>query len=149
MFELIKLQNADVLCLQEFHTSTDSNFYNNIKPIQEELGYPYYFFSFDNDGDRHYYSSIIFSRFPIVDTGRIRYPRPSLPDVLLQTDLKINGDTIRVFTTHLQSLQFGRKEYDKIDQIKNARDSLMLNTRNILSKLKKVFLPEHTGRYCA
>ena len=74
MFELIKQQDADVLCLQEFHTSTDSAYYDNIKPIQEELGYPYYYFSFDNDGDNHYYSSIIFSRYPIIDTGRIRYP---------------------------------------------------------------------------
>lgn len=139
MFDLIKQQNADVLCLQEFHTSTDSSFYDNIKPIQEQLSYPYYYFSFDNDGDKHYYSSIIFSRYPIIDTGRIRYPRPTLPDVLLHTDLKINNDTIRVFTTHLQSLQFGRKDYERIDKIANARDSLLANSRNILSKLKKGF----------
>ena len=139
MFDLIKQQNADVLCLQEFHTSTDSAYYDNIAPIQQELGYPYYYFSFDNDGDRHYYSSIIFSRYPIIDTGRIRYPRPTLPDVLLHTDLKVNGDTIRIFTTHLQSLQFGRKDYERINKIKNARDSLMANSRNIISKLKKGF----------
>lgn len=139
MFEQIRQQNADVLCLQEFHTSIDSSYYDNIKPIQQELGYPYYYFSFDNDGDNHYYSSIIFSRFPIIDTGKIRYPRPTLPDVLLHTDLKVNNDTIRVFTTHLQSLQFGRRDYDKLDKIANARDSLLANTRNIAAKLKKGF----------
>jgi endonuclease/exonuclease/phosphatase family metal-dependent hydrolase len=139
MFELIRQQEADVLCLQEFHTSIDSAYYDNIKPIQQELGYPYYYFSFDNDGDNHYYSSIIFSRYPIIDSGKIRYPRPSLPDVLLHTDLKVNNDTIRVFTTHLQSLQFGRKDYNRIDRIANARDSLLANSRSILSKLKKGF----------
>ncbi len=139
MFDLIKQQNADVLCLQEFHTSTNPEYYDNITPIQQELGYPYYYFSFDNDGDNHYYSSIIFSRYPIIDTGKIRYPRPSLPDVLLHTDLKINGDTIRVFATHLQSLQFGKKDYQRLDKIKNARDSLLSNSRSILSKLKKGF----------
>ncbi|MEI9946944.1 MAG: endonuclease/exonuclease/phosphatase family protein [Chitinophagaceae bacterium] len=60
MMELIQQQNADVLCLQEFHTSTDPSYYNNIIAVKK-LGYPYYYFSFDNDGDRHYYSSIIFS----------------------------------------------------------------------------------------
>ena len=139
MFELIRQQDADVLCLQEFHTSIDSAYYDNIKPIQLELGYPYYYFSFDNDGDNHYYSSIIFSRYPIIDSGKIRYPRPSLPDVLLHTDLKVNNDTIRVFTTHLQSLQFGRKDYNRIDRIANARDSLLANSRTILSKLRKGF----------
>ena len=139
MFDLIKQQDADVVCLQEFHTSTDSSYYDNITPIQKQLGYPYYYFSFDNDGDNHYYSSIIFSRHPIVDTGRIRYPRPSLPDVLLHADVKVDNDTIRIFTTHLQSLQFGRGDYERLDKIKNARDSLMANSRNILSKLKKGF----------
>ncbi len=139
MFEQIKQQNADVLCLQEFHTSTNPDYWDNITPIQQELGYPYFYFSFDQDGDNHYYSSIIFSRYPIIDSGRIRYPRPTLPDVLLHTDLKVGKDTIRVFNTHLQSLQFGRKDYERLDKIKNARDSLLANSRSILSKLKKGF----------
>lgn len=139
MFELIRQQEADILCLQEFHTSTDSDYYDNIKPIQQELGYPYYYFSFDNDGDNHYYSSIIFSRYPIVDSGKVRYPRPTLPDVLLHIDVKINNEIVRFFTTHLQSLQFGRKDYKRIDGIANARDSLLANSRSILSKLKKGF----------
>jgi endonuclease/exonuclease/phosphatase family metal-dependent hydrolase len=137
MFDLIKQQNADVLCLQEFHTSTSPDFYDNIAPIQKELGYPYYFFSFDEDGDQHYYSSIIFSRFPIIDSGKVRYPRPSHPDVLLEADIKFNNDTVRIFTTHLQSLQFGRKDYAALYKIKTGEDSLVTNSRSILSKMKK------------
>ncbi len=137
MFELIKKQDADVLCLQEFHTSTNPVFYDNIEPIQKELGYPYYYFSFDEDGDQHYYSSIIFSRYPIIDSGKIRYPRPTLPDVLLQVDLKVNNDTIRVYTTHLQSNQLGKKEYESLEKIKSGDDSLVSNSKNILSKMRK------------
>ena len=139
MLDQLKQQNADVLCLQEFHTSLNTDYYDNITPIQQELGYPYFYFSFDQDGDNLYYSSIIFSRYPIIDSGKIRYPRPTLPDVLLHTDLKIGNDTIRVFTTHLQSLQFGRKDYERLNEIKNARDSLLANSKTILSKLKKGF----------
>jgi endonuclease/exonuclease/phosphatase family metal-dependent hydrolase len=139
MFDLIKQQNADVLCLQEFHTSTLPDFYDNITPIQKELGYPYFFFSFDTDGDNLFYSSIIFSRFPIIDSGMIRYPRPTLPDVLIHADIKVNNDTIRIYTTHLQSLQFGRTDYQRLNKIENVEDSLLYNSRNILSKLKKGF----------
>lgn len=136
MMELIKQQDADILCLQEFHTSTDSAFYNNIVPVQQ-LGYPYYYFSFDGDGDKHYNSSVIFSRYPIIDSGIIRYPRPTLPEVLLQADIRINEDTIRVYTTHLQSLRFGKEDYRKIDEIKGVDDSLLSNSRTIFSKLKR------------
>jgi endonuclease/exonuclease/phosphatase family metal-dependent hydrolase len=139
MFELLRQQNADVLCLQEFHTSVDTNYYNNIIPIQKELGYPYFFFSFDEDGDDHYYSSIIFSRYPFADTGRIRYPRPSLPEVLIYADIKFNKDTVRVYTTHLQSLQFGIKDYKRIGKITSGEDSLIENSRNILGKIKRGF----------
>lgn len=139
MFDLIRQQDADVLCLQEFHTSTDSNYYDNITPIQKDLGYPYYYFSFDNDGDRHYYSSIIFSRYPFIDTGRVRFPRPTLPDVLLYADIKKGEDTIRVYTTHLQSNQLGKYDYDRIRKIRTGEDSLVANSKSILGKIRKGF----------
>jgi len=136
MFDLIKQQNADVLCMQEFHTSTIPEFYDNITPVKE-LGYPYFYFSFDTDGDNLFYSSIIFSRYPIIDSGFIRYPRPTLPDVLLHADIKVNGDTVRVYTTHLQSLQFNRKDYERLNKIAGIQDSLLLNSRNIISKMRR------------
>jgi len=139
MFDLIKQQDADVICLQEFHTSTLPEFYDNITPIQKDLGYPYFFFSFDTDGDNLFYSSIIFSRYPILDSGMMRYPRPSLPDVLLHADIKFNNDTVRIYTTHLQSLQFNRKDYQRLNRIENVQDSLLYNSKNILSKIRKGF----------
>src|SRR5215213_739565 len=45
MMDLLKGQEADVLCLQEFFTSTDSIYYNNLKYVMKEIGYPYYYFS--------------------------------------------------------------------------------------------------------
>ena len=137
MFDLIKEQNADVLCLQEFQTSINPEFYENIRPIREKLGYPYYYFSYDEDGDMHYYSSIIFSRFPIVDTARVRFPRPSLPEVLLQADLLVGKDTVRIYTTHLQSFQLGPQDYRRIEAIKSGEDSLISHSRNIFSKWKR------------
>lgn len=139
MLALLKQQNADILCLQEFHTATKAEFYNNIEPIQNELGYPYFYFVYDLDGDQLYYSSIIFSRFPIIDTGVIRYPRPSLPEVLIHADIKRGKDTFRVYTTHLQSVQLGLKDYEHIDKIAGPKDSLVSNSKNILSKVRKGF----------
>ena len=137
MMELIRQQNADVICLQEFFHSLDSAWYQNLNYIRDNLNYPYWFFSHDVDGDVHYTGSIIFSRFPIIDSGMIRYPRPTLPEALIHVDIKLNDDTIRVYTTHLQSLQFGKKDYERIGNIENVEDSLLANSRTILSKIKK------------
>jgi endonuclease/exonuclease/phosphatase family metal-dependent hydrolase len=136
MLELIRQQNADVLCFQEFQTSRHPDYYDNIRPIQE-MGYPYYYFSFDEDGDLQYYSSVIFSRYPILDTAKVRFPRPSLPEVLLQADLLVGSDTVRVFTTHLQSFQLNPKDYQRIEKIKSGQDSVISHSRNIFSKWKR------------
>ena len=137
MMNLIKQQNADVLCLQEFHTSIAPEYYNNIEYIQKELDYPYFYFSYVVDTKDHWYSSIIFSRLPMIDTGKIYYPKPGITEVLLHADLKFNNDTIRLFNTHLQSVLFEKKDYQKIERIEHADDSLLHNSRSIFSKLKK------------
>jgi endonuclease/exonuclease/phosphatase family metal-dependent hydrolase len=137
MMELIRQQNADILCFQEFFHSFDTLYYPNIDYIRDSLKYPFWFYSHDIDGDKHFTGSIIFSRFPILDSGLIRYPRPTLPDALMHADIKIGRDTIRVYTTHLQSLQFGKNDYEKISNIESANDSLLANSKSIGSKIRK------------
>jgi endonuclease/exonuclease/phosphatase family metal-dependent hydrolase len=136
MMDLIKQQNADIVCLQEFFHSLDTAWYQNINYITNRLNYPFHYFSRDKDGDRHFTGSIIFSRYPIIDSGIIRYPRPTLPDALIHADIRIDTGIIRVYTTHLQSLQFGKSDYEMIDQIKEA-DNTVSNSRTIFSKLKR------------
>jgi endonuclease/exonuclease/phosphatase family metal-dependent hydrolase len=136
MMELIKHQNADIFCMQEFFHSNDSSWYPNLPFIQNRFNYPYSYYSHDNDGDKHFIGSVIFSRFPIIDSGMVRYPRPSLPEALMYADIKVNDDTIRVFTTHLQSLQFKKNDYERIDRLKGAEGEVLSDSRTIFSKLK-------------
>ena len=137
MLELIRQQDADILCFQEFFHSFDSTYYPNIDYIRDNFNYPYWFYSHDVDGDNHYTGSIILSRYPIIDSGMIRYPRPTLPDALVHADIKINDDTIRVYNTHLQSLQFGKEDYERISKIKEAEEGMVSNSRTIFSKIKR------------
>jgi len=137
MMELLKQQNADVLCLQEIHTSIAPAYYNNIDYIQKELGYPYFYFTYEIDTKDHWYSSIIFSRLPMIDTGRVYYPKPGITEVLIHADLKFNNDTVRVFTTHLQSVLFEKSDYDKIEKLEHVDEGFVSNSRSIFSKLKK------------
>ena len=137
MMELIAEQNADIFCMQEFFHSNDSAWYPNLAYIKNHFNYPYHYYSHDNDGDNHFIGSIIFSRYPIIDSGMVRYPRPSLPEALMHADIKVNDDTIRVYTTHLQSLKFQKADYEKIGRIKDAEGEVMSDSRTIFSKLKR------------
>jgi endonuclease/exonuclease/phosphatase family metal-dependent hydrolase len=137
MMDLIKEQNADILCMQEFFTSTDPQNYNNLKYIMKELGYPYYYYSWDSDGYLQWMGQVIFSRYPFVDSGMIRFPKPSMQEALLHADIVFNSDTIRIYTTHLQSVQFRKKDYEKIEKIKDRDTGIVENSKSIFTKLKK------------
>src|SRR5258705_3037743 len=137
MMDLIQKQDADIFCMQEFFHSNDSAWYPNLVYIQSHFNYPYHYYSHDVDGDNHFIGSIIFSRYPIIDSGMVRYPRPSLPEALMHCDIKVNDDTIRVFTTHLQSHQLYKSDYEKIDRIKDAGGELISDSKTMISKLQR------------
>lgn len=137
MMEQIKAIDADVLCMQEFFHSNAVGWYDNLVYIARQMNYPYHYYSHDDDGDKHFIGNVIFSRFPIIDSGLVRFPRPSLPETLMHADIVAKGDTFRVFTTHLQSVQLARTDYDRIDHIKGGDSGLIDNSKAIFSKLRK------------
>jgi len=139
MMEQLRQQNADIICMQEFYTAEREDYYDNISYIQKNLNYPYYYFDYREDGYRQYFSSVIFSRLPIIDSGIYIYPRPSSSEALLHIDIKLNNDTIRIFTSHLQSVHFQKKDYERIDEIRNYDEGIVSNSKTIFSKLKKGF----------
>jgi len=144
MLEFIGRQQADVLCLQEFYEPlTRHGLESNITYIQSQLHYPYYYFSRDYTHPGLYAAGvIIFSRFPIVDSSLHIFQRPNglrTTESLISADILAGEDTIRVFTTHLQSVLFGSKEYRDLEIIKNVDDSIVDASRSIVRKLRDAF----------
>jgi endonuclease/exonuclease/phosphatase family metal-dependent hydrolase len=145
MMEFIGSQQADVLCLQEFYDShIPRENAANLSYIQQRLHYPYYFFSRDYGRPDGPYQAgvIIFSRYPIVDSQLIRYRHPDglhATESLIAADIRIGDDTLRIFTTHLQSVLFRSKDFHDIDIIKNVDDSILEASRSIVKKLRYAY----------
>jgi endonuclease/exonuclease/phosphatase family metal-dependent hydrolase len=126
--------------MQEFFHSKDSIYYDNITQVMKELGFPYYYYAWDNDGYLQWVGQIIFSKLPIVDSGMIRFLKPAIPESLIHADVVFNKDTIRIYTTHLQSVQFKKADFERIEQIKKTEGEVVENSKNIFSKLKRGFI---------
>jgi endonuclease/exonuclease/phosphatase family metal-dependent hydrolase len=137
MMDQIKEQAADVLCMQEFFTSTDTAYYNNLQHLLKEVGYPYYYFAWRNDGDRQWFGNAIFSRYPIVDSGKINFPHELYPETLLHADIAFHKDTIRVYTTHLASLRFKKEDYETIEDIKDKQTVAIQSSKGIFGKVRR------------
>jgi len=148
MMEFIGQQDADVVCLQEFYESRrPKDQASNIAFIQNRFHYPYYVFSRDYGRSDGYESGvIIFSRFPITDSSIMPYSKTDevkATESLISADIRIEKDTLRIFTTHLQSVLFRSKDFHDIEIIKNVEDSILDASRSIARKLRYAF--RHRG----
>ena len=137
---LLLKQNADVLCLQEFnHSYTQGPQADNIDLFTAQ--YPYYFYSRDYDKENGFYTagSIIFSRFPILDSGKIRYPG-RIAESFIYVDIKAGSDTIRIYTVHLQSYRFTGSDYLEMQRLKEEDNNALSSSRSLIQKMKEAFI---------
>jgi endonuclease/exonuclease/phosphatase family metal-dependent hydrolase len=139
MLELVGKQDADILCFQEFYEPADST-RSNIRYIQKQLNFPYFFFSkdFHNHINKYETGIIIFSKYPIVSSHRTYFKSESFQktESLIAADINVHGNMIRVFTTHLQSVLFKQKDFRNVEIVRNAEDSILQASRSLAKKLK-------------
>ena len=133
---IMKLE-PDVICLQEFnHSDKTDGSGDNLSLFKRN--YPYHYFPGDYKRAESGYRSgcVIFSKYPIADTGRIKYP---VAESLIYADIVKGSDTIRVFTTHLQSFKFGKSDYANMDKIRDQDPETLAASKSIFRKMKLAF----------
>jgi len=142
IFETIGAENPDVICFQEFYSDTTKNF-NTIKRLQK-MGYRHYIFAKElilRNTDE--WGIATFSKFPITHSEELLRQRdPSFyrkfPYKCIYTDIQTKEKTFRIFNVHLQSVHFGKNEYEVIDNIKK-NDIEESATKTLLKKLQVGF----------
>ena len=144
MMDLIKKQDADVLCLEEFYDFINPhNFEPNILTIIN-MGYTYHYFVATEYNKNDYESGVaIFSKYPMIDSASFSFKKNNRGEHLLYTDIKAEDKTFRIFATHLQSVHFGEKEYESLSNLKHAHESGFSDSRTIVSKLKKGYVSRY------
>ncbi|MFN3664636.1 MAG: endonuclease/exonuclease/phosphatase family protein [Sediminibacterium sp.] len=127
----------DVVCLQEFNHKEGHN------PETDNLSlfkktYPFNHFSKDyqRDGGEYQSGCIIFSKYPIIATGKVKYP---VAESLIYADLLKGDDTIRIFNTHLQSFKFKDTDYSDLEKIREQDDEGLKASKNIVKKMRLAF----------
>lgn len=139
IFAAIQASGADVVCLQEYGQFESPKLGRSYLQQMAKMGYSEYVLSRDYSRVNYSYSSgvAIFSRYPIV--GKERMPYRSSAESLLQADVKFGKDTIRFFTTHLQSYKFSALELEEIEKIKDKSKPALRESKSILSKMQRAF----------
>lgn len=120
--EFVSRESPDILCLQEFHASDSAT----VNRILKFLPYRYSTFQ----GNRTCDGDITFSRYPIVNSGFIKF-KDSI-NKCIWCDVRINDVTVRVYNCHLQSTSFSfagtlkriTKKEEFTDEVKSVHERL-------------------------
>ncbi|SEW08760.1 Metal-dependent hydrolase, endonuclease/exonuclease/phosphatase family [Chitinophaga arvensicola] len=141
MFAMIKKQALDIACFQDFYTSEKKNDFNNREDISREMELPYRYFSsdFNRDGMQHW-GSIIYSRFPIIASDKVKMSVGPRSESLIYADIVKDDDTLRIINMHLESYRFNEKDYSAIRKIKNQEDTGLKATKSIIQKMREAYI---------
>jgi endonuclease/exonuclease/phosphatase family metal-dependent hydrolase len=139
IFNFIRSEHPDVICLQEFFTNKDSDFSpERLKVLFGETPYSHIEYSLkksENTG----FGIATFSRYPIVGRGVINFD--GSPNLSIFTDILFNKDTIRIFNNHLQSINLRANNYAFLDSLQIRYDEKQLKElQDLSSKLKQAYI---------
>ncbi len=121
--DFINNQNPDILCIQEFSSSSN-------KIDLRVYKYKYLLKS----GNKIKTAQAIFSKFPIIESGDIVFPNSNNNAVF--ADVKKGKDTIRVYNIHLESLKIS-PDVTEINEGKNDIDQP--KTQKIIKRISSAF----------
>jgi endonuclease/exonuclease/phosphatase family metal-dependent hydrolase len=138
MFEEIKKSQADILCFQEFFESRNLAMFDATIPVFKKMGYPYHYnvpsYSEAKDSEL---GMVIFSKYPITNTGIHDFGDEESAQQLIYTDIEVNHQMVRIFTIHLQSVRFGHREYQSLREIARSEKNGLKDSKTIVGKLKR------------
>ncbi len=126
IFEFLKKEDADIICLQEFyHSDTIVNNYefNTLDSLIRILNTSNYHVEYTTNlrGTDHW-GIITLSKYPIVGKGVVHFQYKS-DNACIYTDIKRNKKTVRVYNTHLASIRLEKHDYKAIQGIYDNKPS--------------------------
>ncbi len=142
LMNLIKNENPYILCLQEYRDDWWNKDDNTSKILKLGHFQDYVFQSyFPVKSNRKAMGIALFSQYPIIAKSELRAGSRL---IAVFADLLITGDTIRVFSMHLQSNAFQKEDYELVEGLmepgKPINSDLEVNSRKLAWKMRKAFI---------
>lgn len=108
----INAEDPDIICFQEFHPQRGL-----VEKIKKNGNYEEAIFK-----DRP--NLVIYSKYPILDKGLLL--KDSELNNILYADINVNGDTIRVYSAHLESMGINPDKIQNPDGIRHEYESVKM-----------------------
>lgn len=129
-------EKRNLVCLQEFYVN--ERFGED--DMRRKLRMNSHICYSKGDGQKTSFGIATFSRFPIVRRGELRFTDTN--NGCIYTDITVNGDTIRVYNVHLQSIRLQEHHLQFIQNVGSGaiRDVANAETTDIARRLQGAFI---------
>ncbi|SMO87477.1 Metal-dependent hydrolase, endonuclease/exonuclease/phosphatase family [Saccharicrinis carchari] len=137
IYDFIKEQNPDVLCVQEFYINNKKTQHseNNILSKFKQFKYKHLEYNIKTHSGKKY-GLATFSKYPITHQKPLLFENTT--NFSIQTDIEVKGQRIRVFNNHLESVRLKQENYNFIDSLEFKSDKERAKgAYDILKKLNK------------
>ena len=142
IFELIRKESPDIICLQEFY-SDDSRKFDVLDTLIKLQKAKYYHVDYFKSRWRvQHWGVATMSSYPIINKQRVQFIN-SENNYLIYTDILFKKDTIRIFNIHYESIRLGKEDLLFVSDLTNNRTEnkdLTDKTKKIYWKLKSAFI---------
>jgi endonuclease/exonuclease/phosphatase family metal-dependent hydrolase len=139
IFDLLKSESSDIVCMQEFYNSDKGHFRNLDTLVKfQKAKYSHVEYQVSLRGTDHW-GMATFSSYPIVNRGHIDFNTFG-NNSCMYTDIQVEEDTIRIYNVHLQSMHFSNNDYKFMEALLDIKDlSELEGTKSIFRRLKWAF----------
>jgi endonuclease/exonuclease/phosphatase family metal-dependent hydrolase len=132
MLQVIKNEDPDVICLQEFYSDDKTNRQQKIIELQHTLDYVV------SDKKKTGYSGVaIFSKYPIISKGYVDVH--SAHQKCLYADIVKGRDTVRVYCVHLASVHLNNDDYQILKNFDLKEEEDITDVTGIGSKFLRAY----------
>ncbi len=142
IFDFLKEENAEIVCLQEFFYNKSHHFKTSDTIIQFiDAKNVHTEFTSKNDSNYFYFGAATFSKYPIINRGKIEFENKT-DNICIYSDIIKNKDTIRIYNIHLESIKLSKEDENFYSDFSNNKEQekLKKGSLKIFAKLKRAFI---------
>jgi endonuclease/exonuclease/phosphatase family metal-dependent hydrolase len=139
ILELIKEQQPDIIGIQEYFTRKKGE-YDMTDSIKRLMGAKHYYFEPFMSSSSEEIGMAIFSKYPIINHGLIQLSFKGSTNQCLFVDVDNNGVKFRMYSVHLQSVNFEAQDYKYLGTLSKKGKTNIAATKRLGGKLKNAFI---------
>jgi len=133
ILEIIKRENPDIICIQEFYSNNKFDYQNKIINIQKTKDY-----IISSKNKSGYSGNAVFSKYPIISSGYVDVG--SEKQKCIYADIVKFRDTVRVYSIHLASIHLDDNDYEFMKKInENDKEKNIEGVKDISQKLLNAY----------